>query len=64
MELEEWNDRSYGTETCCQEKRVGVRIDIKNMDSATYEDNAISSLLEIKKLKTEVAELEFCLQLK
>lgn len=24
------------------------RIDIKNMDSATYEDNAISSLLEIK----------------
>lgn len=40
------------------------RIDIKNMDSATYEDNAISSLLEIKKLKTEVAELEFCLQLK
>lgn len=34
------------------------------MDSATYEDNAISSLLEIKKLKTEVAELEFCLQLK
>lgn len=36
------------------------RIDIKNMDLATYEDNAISSLLEIKKLKTEVAELEFC----
>lgn len=39
------------------------RIDIKNMNSSTYEDNAISSLLEIKKLKTEIAQLEFCLQL-
>lgn len=38
-------------------------IDIKNMDSATYENNAISSLLEIKKLKTEIAQLQFCLQL-
>lgn len=40
------------------------RVDIKNMDSTTYEDNAISSLLAIKKLKTEIAELELCLQLK
>lgn len=40
------------------------RVDIKNMDSTTYEDNAISSLLGIKKLKVEIAELEFCLQLK
>lgn len=40
------------------------RIDIKNMNSSTYEDNAISSLLEIKKLKTEIAQLEFCLQLR
>lgn len=39
------------------------RIDIKNMDSLTYEDNAISALLEIKKLKVEIAQLEFCLQL-
>ena len=39
------------------------RIDIKNMDSATYENNAISALLEMKKLKTEIAQLEFCLQL-
>ena len=40
------------------------RIDIKNMDSATYENNAISTLLEMKKLKTEIAQLEFCLQLR
>lgn len=39
------------------------RIDIKNMDSSTYESNAISALLEMKKLKTEIAQLEFCLQL-
>lgn len=37
------------------------RVDIKNMDSTTYEDNAISSLLLIKELKVEIAELEFCL---
>ena len=33
------------------------------MDSSTYENNAISALLEMKKLKTEIAQLEFCLQL-
>ena len=40
------------------------QIDVKNIDSPTYEDNAISALLEMKKVKTEIAELEFCLQLK
>lgn len=39
------------------------RIDIKNMDSSTYENNAISALLEMKRLKTEITQLEFCLQL-
>lgn len=39
------------------------RIDIENMDSSTYENNAISALLEMKKLKTEIAQLKFCLQL-
>lgn len=39
------------------------RIYIKNMDSSTYENNAISALLEMRKLKTEIAQLEFCLQL-
>ena len=40
------------------------QIDLKNINLSTYEDNAISALLEMKKLKTEIAELEFCLQLK
>ncbi len=40
------------------------KIDMKNIDVPTYEDNAISALLEMKKIKTEIAELEFCLQLK
>ena len=40
------------------------QIDMKNINSSTYEDNAISALLEMKKIKTEIAELDFCLQLK
>ena len=39
------------------------RIDIMNINQSTYEDNAISALLEMKKIKTEIAELELCLQL-
>lgn len=46
-----------------ERKQEYFRIDIKNMDSSTYENNAISALLEMKKLKTEIAQLEFCLQL-
>ena len=40
------------------------RIDIMHINQSTYEDNAISALLEMKKIKTEIAELELCLQLK
>ena len=40
------------------------RIDIMNINQPTYEDNAISALLEMKKIKTEIAELELYLQLK
>ena len=32
------------------------QIDLKNINSSTYEDNAISALLEMKKVKTEIAE--------
>lgn len=46
-----------------EQEQEYFRIDIKNMNNQTYEDNAISVLLEIKKLKTEIAQLEFCLQL-
>jgi hypothetical protein len=38
-------------------------IDMKNIDSPTYEDNAINALLSMKKLKTEIAELEIILQI-
>lgn len=40
------------------------QVDLKNINMITYEDNAISALLEMEKIKTEIAELEFCLQLK
>ena len=33
-------------------------IDIKNIEQSNYEDNAINALLYMKKLKTEIAELD------
>lgn len=40
------------------------RIDMKNIKQSNYEDNAINALLCMKKLKTEIAELELVMQLK
>ena len=40
------------------------RIDIKNIEQSNYEDNTINTLLYMKKLKTEIAELELVMQLK
>lgn len=40
------------------------RIDIKDIDSSKYEENAINALLEMKKVKTEIEQLEYYLQLK
>ena len=40
------------------------RIDIKDIASPKYEDNAINALLEMKKVKTEIEQLEYYLQLK
>ena len=39
------------------------RIDMKNIEQSNYEDNAINALLNMKKLKTEIAELELISQL-
>ena len=39
------------------------RIDMKNIEQSNYEDNAINELLYMKKLKTEIAELELVIQL-
>ena len=40
------------------------KVDLKDMDSMNYEDNAINSLLEMKKIKTETALIEYYLQMK
>lgn len=41
-----------------------LKIDMENnINSQNYEDNAINTLLNMKKLKTEIAELELILQL-
>ena len=39
------------------------RIDMKNIEQSNCEDNAINTLLYMKKLKTEIAELELVMQL-
>ena len=38
--------------------------DIKDINSPNYEDNAINALLDMKKIKTEIAQIEYYLQLK
>lgn len=43
--------------------QIIFRINMKDMEYSTYEDNAINALLDMRKLKTEIAELELCLKL-
>lgn len=40
------------------------RTEIKDINSPKYEDNAINALLEMKKVKTEIEQLEYYMQLK
>ena len=40
------------------------RNDMKKIEQSNYEDNAKKTLLYMKKLKTEIAELELVMQLK
>ena len=44
-------------------KQEYFKINIQNMDSPTYEDNTINDLLVMKKLKTEIEQLELMLQM-
>lgn len=46
-----------------KQMQIIFRINMKDMEYSTYEDNAINALLDMRKLKTEIAELEFCLKL-
>lgn len=44
-------------------KQERFRAYVEDMRYQTFEDNAINSLLEMKKLKVEIEELEYILQL-
>ena len=44
-------------------KQEIFKINVKNIDSPTYEDNTINDLLAMKKLKTEIQQLELISQL-
>lgn len=46
-----------------KQMQIIFRINMKDMEYSTYEDNAINALLDMRKLKTEIAELEFYLKL-
>ena len=39
------------------------KIDMHHIEQVSYEDNAINALLSMKKLKTEISELELVLQM-
>lgn len=44
-------------------KQEYFKINIQNIDSPTYEDNTINDLLVMKKMKTEIEQLELMLQM-
>lgn len=46
-----------------QNEQEYFKIDIQHIEQQGYEDNAISALLSMKKLKTEIEELELILQM-
>lgn len=46
-----------------QNEQEYFKIDIQHIKQQGYEDNAISALLSMKKLKTEIEELELILQM-
>ena len=44
-------------------KQEIFKINVEKIDSPTYEDNTINDLLAMKKLKTEIQQLELISQL-
>lgn len=44
-------------------KQELFKVNVRNIDSPTYEDNTINDLLVMKKLKVEIEQLELILQL-
>lgn len=44
-------------------KQELFKVNVRNIDSPTYEDNTINDLLVMKKLKVEIEQFELILQL-
>lgn len=62
--MDEWiTSRLYILKKDLSKKQEYFKINIQNMDSPTYEDNTINDLLVMKKLKTEIEQLELMLQM-
>ncbi len=62
--MDEWiTEKLKSLREDLSKKQKSFKINVRNIDSPTYEDNTINDLLAMKKLKTEIEQLELILQL-
>ena len=62
--MDEWiTEKLKSLKEDLSKKQEIFKVNVRNIDSPTYEDNTINDLLAMKKLKTEIEQLELMLQL-
>lgn len=62
--MDEWiTEKLESLKEDLSKKQEIFKVNVRNIDSLTYEDNTINDLLAMKKLKTEIEQLELMLQL-
>lgn len=62
--MDEWiTEKLKSLKEDLSKKQEIFKVNVRNIDSPTYEDNTINDLLAMKKLKTEIEQIELMLQL-
>lgn len=62
--MDEWiTEKLKSLKEDLSKKQEIFKVNVRNIDSPTYEDNTINDLLAMKKLKTEIEQLELISQL-
>ena len=62
--MDEWiTEKLESLKEDLSKKQETFKVNVRNIDSPTYEDNTINDLLAMKKLKIEIEQLELMLQL-
>lgn len=57
--MDEWiTEKLKSLKEDLSKKQEIFKVNVRNIDSPTYEDNTINDLLTMKKLKTEIEQLE------